>query len=177
MPGFESRRLATVDKSSLTVVGYRNQAPGFDPKSGEGARRFGGRFNPPKSFPVVYLCLTRPCVVAELTRQAERQGISVADLLPRELWAVQVELDGVLDLTDPEVLELLDLDPADLTREGRELTHEVGEAAFEQGFQAIKSRSAAGVDEVLAVFVERLAGAVLDVELVEEWTELPDLGG
>lgn len=176
MPGFEYRRLATVGRSSLTVVGYRNQAPGFDPKSGDGARRFGGRFNPPKSFPVVYLCLTRPCVVAELTRQAERQGISVADLLPREVWAVQVELDGVLDLTDPDVLDQLDLDPADLTREGRELTHEIGEAAFEQGFQAVRSRSATGVDEVLAVFVERLAGAVMDVELVEEWTDLPDLG-
>lgn len=75
MPSVELRRLATVDRSSLTVVGYRNRTPGFDPKSGEGARRFGGRFNPPKSFPVVYLCLTRPCVKAELTRQAERQGI------------------------------------------------------------------------------------------------------
>ena len=176
MPGFENRRLATVGKSSLTVVGYRIQAPGFDPRSGAGARRFGGRFNPPKSFPVIYLCLTRPCVVAELTRQAERQGISVADLLPRELWAVQVELDGVLDLTDPDVLDHLDVNPADLTREGRELTHEIGEAAFGQGFQAVRSRSATGVDEVLAVFVERLAGAVMDVELVEEWADLPDLG-
>lgn len=176
MTGFEYRRLATVGRSSLTVVGYRNQTPAFDPKSGEGARRFGGRFNPPKSFPVVHLCLTRPCVVAELTRQAERQGISVADLLPRELWAVQVELDGVLNLTDSDGLEHLDLDPADLTREGHELTREIGEAAFEQGFQAVRSRSATGVDEVLAVFVERLAGAVLDVELVEEWTELSDLG-
>lgn len=175
MPGFETRRLATVERNSLSVVGYRNQAPGFDPRSGEGARRFGGRFNPPKSFPVVYLCLTRPCVVAELTRQADRQGIAVADLLPREVWRVQVELDAVLDLSDQRVLDHLGVDPVDLTREARELTHEIGEAAFEQGFQAVRSRSATGVDEVLSIFVERLAGAVMEVELVEEWTEVPDL--
>jgi hypothetical protein len=49
---------------------------------------------------VLYLCLTRPCVVAELTRQAQRQSLEVEDLLPRELWEVAVRLDKVLDLTD-----------------------------------------------------------------------------
>jgi hypothetical protein len=88
MPPFEPSKLARLAGSALSLSGYRNQAPGFDPRSGDGARRVGGRFNRPDSFPVVYLCTTRPCVVAELTRQARRQGLEVEDLLPRELWVV-----------------------------------------------------------------------------------------
>src|SRR4051794_23222737 len=100
MAPFDPRRLARLPRESLRTSGYRNQASGYDPKSGEGARRFGGRFNPPHSFPVLYLCMTKPCVVAELSRQAQRQGLNVADLMPRELWEVAVELDAVLDLSN-----------------------------------------------------------------------------
>lgn len=83
---------------TLELVGYRNQAPGFDPRSGEGARRFGGRFTPPNSFPVIYLCTTR-----------------------------------------------------------------------------IRSRSATGVDDVIAVMPENLSGAVRTAELIEEWAVPTDL--
>jgi RES domain-containing protein len=74
MAGFDYSLLATITPARFAGPAYRNQAPGFDPISGEGARRQGGRFNPPHSFPVIYLCATRPCVVAELTAQATRQG-------------------------------------------------------------------------------------------------------
>ena len=43
MDAFDPRRLAQVGASRMDVIGYRNQAPGFDPRSGEGARRFGGQ--------------------------------------------------------------------------------------------------------------------------------------
>lgn len=174
MSTFDSRLLTRVAASSLTVVGYRNQAPGFDPTSGEGARRAGGRFNPPHSFPVVYLCTTHPCVKAELTRQAERQRIAMADLLPREVWEVRVALEKVLDLTDTTVLGELGLAPDALVRDSHELTREIGEAAYEQGFQAIRSPSATGVDDVLAVFVEKLGIAVVDVALIAEWADVDD---
>jgi len=175
MAPFDPRRLARLPRASLSTSGYRNQAGGYDPKSGEGARRFGGRFNPPHSFPVLYLCMTRPCVVAELTRQAQRQGLGVADLLPRELWEVTVELDAVLDLSDPKVCAALGLDPIDLVREDHALTREIGEAAYEHHFQAIRSDSATGVDEILAVFPENLGGRVLEVNLVATWTSVDDL--
>jgi RES domain-containing protein len=123
------------------VKGYRNQASGFDPRSGDGARRFGGRFNRPHSYPVVYLCTTRPCVVAELTRQARRQGLAVEDLLPRELWPVTVVLTKVLDLTDADTLQALVVEPDELVRVDLQLTHEIGVAAHEHRFQAIRSVS------------------------------------
>jgi RES domain-containing protein len=175
MPALDARSLGRLPRKSLRANAFRNQAAGFDPRSGEGARRQGGRFNPPRSFPVLYLCLSRPCVVAELTKQAERQSVRVEDLLPRELWRVSVDLDGVLDLTDSEITGPLGIADDDLVREDHRLTQEIGEAAYEHHFQAIRSWSATGVDEILAVFPENLSGHVLDAVLLETWSDLPDL--
>lgn len=177
MPSLDPRALGLIPGTSLSVVAYRNQAKGFDPRSGDGARRLGGRFNPPHSFPVLYLCLTRPCVVAELTRQAERQGLGVEALLPRELYEVSTDLDKILDLTDAATLGSLGIEAADLVREDHRFTREIGEAAHEHAFQAIRSPSATGVDNVLAIFPETLAGAVLDVKLLGEWNTAEDLVG
>lgn len=173
---FDGKLIGRLNFRALEIVGYRNQAPGFDPRSGEGARRFGGRFNPPQSFPVIYLCTTRPCVVAELTRQVERQGLSIDSVLPRELYRLTASLTGVLDLTDTDVLSALGLVANDLVRDDRSMTHQIGEAAHEHGFQAVLSPSATGVDDVIAVMPENLAGAVLRAELVEQWSAPADLG-
>lgn len=172
---FDPKLVDRLEGAALELVGYRNQAPGFDPRSGEGARRLGGRFNPPHSFPVIYLCATRPCVVAELTRQVERQGLSVDGFLPRELYRLTASLTRVLDLTDTEVVAALGLVAEDLVRDDRSITHEIGEAAHEHDFQAIMSPSATGVDDVIAVMPENLAGAVLKAELIEQWTVPTDL--
>lgn len=175
MSSLDPRALGQLPGSRLTVVGYRNQAKGFDPRSGDGARRLGGRFNPPHSFPVLYLCLTRPCVVAELTKQAERQGLDIEALLPRELYEVSTTLDKVLDLTDAATLSALAVTPPELVREDHRFTRAIGEAAHEHGFQAIRSPSATGTDHILAVFPEQLAGAVLDIRLLGEWSTPDDL--
>ncbi|MDP1819810.1 MAG: RES family NAD+ phosphorylase [Acidimicrobiales bacterium] len=175
MPSFDPRALGQLPGAALSAVAYRNQAKGFDPRSGDGARRLGGRFNPPHSFPVLYLCFTRPCVVAELTRQAERQGLNVDALLPRELFEISADLDKVLDLADAATLDSLGIDPADLIREDHRFTQEIGEAAHEHAFQAIRSPSATGVDNVLAIFPEKLAGAVLNTALLGEWSTVDDL--
>jgi RES domain-containing protein len=173
--GFEEARLQNVDLTTLESEGYRSQAPGFDPRSGEGARRFGGRYNPARSFPVVYLCLTEPCAIAELTTVAARQNLDVVDLLPRELWSVATSLEQVLDLTDPRVLHAAGLEPNELTRPDHAFTQEIGEAAHERGVQAIRSASATGVDDVLAIFPENLGAATMKVERIRVWSTLADL--
>lgn len=169
MATFDPTRLSGVAPTALDSVGYRHQAPGFDPRSGEGARRLGGRYNPPRSFPVIYLCLTRPCVVAELTTQAARQSVQVSDLLPRELWSVATTLERVLDLTDQPVLYTLGIATGDLVRPDHAFTQQIGEAAHERQLQAIRSPSATGIDQVLAVFPDNLGAATLRVELVQVW--------
>ncbi|MCU1400344.1 MAG: hypothetical protein JWN62_3453 [Acidimicrobiales bacterium] len=175
MSSFDPRKVARLAGAELSVKGYRNQASGFDPRSGDGARRFGGRYNRPHSYPVVYLCTTRPCVVAELARQAHRQGIEVEDLLPRELWLVTAQLTRVLDLTDLKTLQTLGVEPDELARDDLQMTQDIGEAAHEHRFQAIRSASVTGVDDVVAIMTENLGGAVMGAELVQEWKALTDL--
>ena len=172
---FDANRLDTLPAKGLSVIGFRNQAAGFDPRSGEGARRFGRRFNSPHSFPVIYLCTSRPCVVAELTRQADRQGLTVEDLLPRELWRITAKLTKVLDLTRRGTLAALDLEPADLVRDDLRLTRAIGMAAQERGFQAIRSPSATGVDDIVAVMLDSVSGEALNTELIQEWKLASDL--
>lgn len=177
MASFDASRLTTLRGSRLSIAGYRNQASGFDPRSGEGARRFGGRFNPPNSFPVIYLCNTRPCVIAELTRQAQRQSLMVEDLLPRELWRITIALTRVLDLSNRNrnTLKALDLHRADLVRDDLQLTREIGVAAHDHGFQAVRSPSATGVDDVVALMPDNLGEAVLLAELMQTWTSATDV--
>jgi RES domain-containing protein len=168
-------RLSAVDRVRLVATGYRHQAPTFDPRSGEGARRLGGRFNPPESFPVLYLCTTTACVHAEFFYGAERQGLTVEALLPRELWAIHLELDEVLDLNDPGTLRVLDIEAEELVRPSHELTQQLGEAAHEMRFQAIRSRSATGFDDVVAVLIENLGQARMDTELIARWATRADV--
>ncbi|CAN5631974.1 hypothetical protein BH24ACT5_BH24ACT5_25940 [soil metagenome] len=172
---FDVAAIGRVPGVTLELAGYRNQAPGFDSRSGEGARRMGGRYNPPHSHPVVYLCTSRPCVVAELTRQALRQGLTPEAFLPREVWRVTSSLTKVLDLTEPSILSELGFSTADLVRDDVQLTRAIGAGAHEHGFEAIRSPSATGVDQVVAVMTDNLGAAVLDTELVEQWTTLADL--
>jgi RES domain-containing protein len=167
--------LSIVARSRLVATGYRHQAPDFDPRSGEGARRQGGRFNPPESFPVIYLCTTPACVRAELSYSAARQGLEVEALLPRELWAVQLQLDEVLDLTDHRTLEQLDIKPDELVRPSHEFTQQLGEAAHELRFQGIRALSATGIDEVIAVFLENLRLARLETNLLSRWATESDV--
>ncbi len=96
---FDASKLAKLAGSALSVTGYRNQASGFDPRSGDGVMT---------------------------------------------LWRITVEFTKVLDLTHRATLEALDIDPADLLRDDRQLTNEIGEAARENRFQAIRSPSVTG---------------------------------
>ena len=175
MAAFDPGRLAQVGASRMDVTGYRNQAPGFDPRSGEGARRFGGRFNPPNSFAVLYLCSTRACAASEFHRQAQRQSIDIERLLPRELWVVDIRLRRVLDLTSPKSLESLDIAGEDLTRDDHGFTQDIGKWAHEYRFQTIRTPSATGTGEVFAILLDHVAGPALKVALLETWSVLADL--
>ena len=98
----------------------------------------------PDSFPVIYLCSTLACVRAELLFSAARQGLEVEALCPRELWAVKLELDELLGLTDRRTLEDLDVKPDELVRPSHEFTQQLGKAAHELRFQgsALRQRPA-----------------------------------
>lgn len=146
-----------------------------DPLSGESTRIHGGRFNPPDSFPVIYLCTTRPCAAAELRYRGERLVVGVESLLPRVLYGYEVSLDRVLDLTSGETLDHLSVTTAQIIGTDVAIPRHIGEAVHATGSQAIRAPSATGVDEVLAVFPELLGSGRLLAELVERWESIGDV--
>lgn len=170
-------RVAAATLSPFSGEGWRHLSPRHDPLSGEGARLHGGRFNPAGSFPVLYICRTRPCVVAELQRFGERQAIGVEGLLPRHLYRYDILLDRVLDLTDVGVRGEVGLGLEVLTGPDWAACQDLGATAHALGVQAVLSPSAAGVDDVLAVFVQHIGLGTVEPTLVEEWHALADIGG
>jgi RES domain-containing protein len=168
-------RVTTASRVPHVATVYRNQSPRYDPRSGEGARINGGRFTPSNSFPTLYLCDTRPCVVAELTRQGARHVVGVEGLLPRVLYRYQLDLHRILDLTDERLRDHLGITERDLTGDDWSVCQQIGAEAHATGDQAIRTLSATGVDTVLVVFPELVGGGLVDVELIERWDSIADL--
>lgn len=171
----DPNRVVGARLSEFVGDGFRHLSPRHDPLSGEGARLHGGRFNPPGSFPVLYICRTRACAAAELRRLGESPAIGVEGLLPRYLYHYEVSLDRVLDLTDGEVQAEVGLSLGVLTGPDWQACQGLGVIVHALGINAIVSPSATGVDEVLAVFPQHLGLGTLYPRLTEEWHSLNDL--
>jgi len=159
----------------FTGEGWRHLSPRYEPLSGEGARLNGGRFNPPGGFPVLYLCRTRPCAVAELRHMGDRQAIGLEGLLPRVVYRYEIELTRVLDLTLDTVRQAVGVGSEVLAGPDWTVCQELGTTAHAVGAQAILSPSATGVDDVLAVFVQNIGLGTLTPTRVEEWHRPADL--
>lgn len=171
-----AERVATAPRDTYVGEAFRQMAAAWDdPLSGEGARIQGGRFNPPNSFPVLYLCSTRACTVAELQNRGKRLAIGVEGLLPRVVYRYDVSLDLVLDLTSIKTLNHVGISIPQIVGADLTVPRQLGEAAHATGSQAIRAPSVTGTDEVLAVFPELLASGRLIPQVVEQWQALSDL--
>lgn len=169
-------QIATAPHVNYVGEVFRHMAARWnDPMSSEGARIRGGRFNPPDSFPVLYLCTTRPCTVAELRLLGQRQLIGVVGLLPRVLYRYETSLDRVLDLTSEATLEHIGITEQQVTGSDLSIPRQIGESAHATGSQAIRAPSATGVDETIAVFPESLGSSRLTPEQLERWESIDDL--
>lgn len=163
-------RLDQVPLHTLEAVTYRHVSSSRPPLSGEGARIQGGRWNPPESFPTLYLGMTEAIVAAEFRRLAMRSGRSVADFLPRELYQIEVKLQFVLDLTDDTHVRSLGVDAAELTSDDAKTCQAIGDAAHYLGTEAVLAPSATGAGDVLAVFTDRLGPtSLLNPSLLRIW--------
>jgi len=135
---------------------YRSATPRYagsaDVTSGFGARKHGGRWNPPGPFAAVYGSSSPETALAESLANFRYYGIPVADALPRSILALSVRLDRMLDLTDPKVRSPLRVTRRAMRQErwreaqdrGEEaLTQAIGRAAFDAGFDGLRAPSAA----------------------------------
>lgn len=165
-----------LEASAYEGKAYRHISAGRDPLSGEGARRAGGRWNPPNSFAVLYLALDVPTTLRELTRSAAKQGLKPLDFLPRELFTYEVRLQHVLDLRVLDHVRALGTRAELLGGDDVVTCQEIGEAAHHVGFEALLAPSAAAVGDVLAVFVDRmLPDSFVRPVAQERWDEIPEV--
>jgi RES domain-containing protein len=135
---------------------FRHVAAGRPPLSGEGARLIGGRWNPPRSFPVLYLALSKAAVVGEFHRLAERQRLAPESFLPRTFHTYEAELEALLDLRDEPARAAVGLEDRDLSVNDLGRCQAVGEATYTCNREGIIVPGATGQGEVLAVFIGRL---------------------
>ena len=163
--------IASLPRISYRGYAFRHMPPHYDPRSGEGAKQQGGRFNPPGSFATLYLAQTLATTAAELFRLGKLHFVGAEKLLPRDIYRYSLDLQDIIDLADPENEESLGVDRAALTDDKRDLTQLLGSSAFSLGTQAVLCHSAADENGlVIAVFPENLRGCDLRPELVDTWT-------
>lgn len=101
----------------LQTIAYRALNPIWvrDPLSGEGARKYGGRFNA-KGTPALYLALDAMTAVRELSQIGQ-------PLQPTVLVSYHVDIAGLFDATDPAALATYDMTPAMLAANDWRLHH------------------------------------------------------
>jgi RES domain-containing protein len=126
--------------------------PGWDdPLDGSWSTHQGGRWNPPGSFPVVYLCRTVEVARANVYRLLRDQPYGPEDLRPEAgpvLVGARVPEDRYADLVTARGLESAGL-PASypVDRRGRRLSwsrcQPIGIAAWEAGHPGLAARTAA----------------------------------
>jgi RES domain len=150
--------------------------PGWeDPLDGRYAAERGGRWNPPESFPVVYLCRSVAVARANVYRKLEGQPYGPEDLHP-EAGPILVRTNATEDRYLNVVTDAGCRDaglPKSYPRDGRgrivshRRCHPIGLRAWEAGLPGVAARSAAtaalrrghppaaGTDEELAYFGRR----------------------
>jgi RES domain-containing protein len=143
------------EASDFSGKTFRSATPHYatekDLLTGEGSRRFGGRWNPP-GLAAVYASLTPETAMAETLAHARYFGLSEYDAMPRTFVAISVDLSSVLDLTDGKVRQrlafslkrIVETDWRKETDAGKvPFTQWLGHAAADVGFEALLVPSAA----------------------------------
>ena len=140
--------LAAVDAIGTTTwtgTAWRHTGPKRNPFSGEGARLFGGRWNPPDLASTLYLATDQEGCLLEFARMAEGQGRGTASFLPRRITEFRAEGLELVDLRQPEHLPAVGRDREDLTADDWTPFQRVGAAAHFLRTAGIIARSLSGL--------------------------------
>lgn len=150
------RAFRDLQAKAFEAVVYRHISSQFDALDSSGSLKAGGRWNPRGEYEVLYTALKEETAKAELERLAERQGLTLDDLAPRDLVSIQVSLSKVIDLTDKKILEQIGINENAIVGNDASLCLEISRLARSAGFEAILAPSATKKGAILALFPDRL---------------------
>lgn len=146
-------------------TGYRFTTARRDPLSGEGAYKFGGRWNPRAVFAAIYLAVPRSTAMLEFQRRAEAASMDPVDMLRAGyvLHTIEVRDLPVLDLHTEQALAAVGLGTDDITSSDWTACQSIGHAAWFLQFGGVYAPSAAEHGFVLTAFEGRLDPGQLTV--------------
>ena len=140
---------------------YRIHAADKNALDTEASKISGGRWNKANRFGALYASLTKETAQAEYTSQLLKRGLTPEDLTHRLVTTIQVQLEKVLDLTDPDWQKEFGITKPELESDEqtcRKKILEVCEKARAQNFEAILSPSARYPrGKNLNIFADRLS--------------------
>lgn len=136
---------------------FRYTAAHRDALSGEGARRFGGRWNPPLLFPAIYLADSAHACMVEVERAAKAASTTADKMLEAayRLHTIDIADLEVLDLRTPEAQEAVGLEVDDIFGDDWAACQAVGHAAWFLHMQGVLVPAAGGVGLVITAYEQR----------------------
>ena len=144
----------------IKAVVYRVVRDGVDPLGTVGSLRAGGRFNAPGEFAALYTSLDPITASKEVARGLKQRGVDPAQFPPGSWWMyeLEVEIESVLDLTSPDVLQRIEVRDEALTRNEINTPRRIAAEARGNGFEALLVPSAAAADSKnLVIFLDKLS--------------------
>ena len=151
---------ADLPRVSLTAVVARVVRAGLDPLGTLGSLKAGGRWNPRHEFGAIYTSLDAATAAKEVARGLGQRGIDPSQF-PSDAWweyRLEVRLNSVLDLTNPDVLQRMGITADLLIGSDLKVTREIARAARESGYEAMLVPSAADpASKNLVIFTDKLA--------------------
>lgn len=112
-----------------------------------------GRWQRGRIVRALYLGDTEATVWAEWYRHTSEAGVPPQQRLPRAIWRIDVDVDGIADLTAPGVLAGEGITRLDPTRRQWPKTQPIGESYWREGARGVLAPAAAREGgTVLAIF-------------------------
>jgi len=143
-----------------------------EPLSGEGARRFGGRWNPPLLFSAIYLADSAQACMVEVERAAQAASTTPEQMLQARyrLHTIQATDMAVLDLTTAEARDAVGLEDDDIYGDDWSACQAVGHAAWFLHVQGVLVPAAGGVGLVITAYEQRTRPGQLQISHSEDLT-------
>jgi RES domain-containing protein len=158
----------------LSAKVWRHIPAGAHPRDLEAILRSGGRWNRPDVYGCLYTALTLDGAIAELRKAKYRKTGAPREIGPRDLVSIHVDLDPVVDLTDPANPYVDPKEPllTGNTDADKEHCRSLADRVRADGVVGIIVPSAAAAGEKnLAIYIDGPAGGI---HLTDGGDRIPD---